>query len=53
MKAKLQEIGYDGDGDMVVGGIIVAEVIVHLTATDMYIDYDAAFDCAGFESSSV
>ena len=32
LKAKLREIGYDGDGDMVVGGVIAAEVIVHLTA---------------------
>ena len=42
LKAKLREIGYDGDGDMVVGGVIAAEVIVHLTAADMHIDYDAA-----------
>ena len=41
LKAKLWEIGYDGDGDMVVGGVIAAEVIVHLTAADMHIDYDA------------
>ena len=41
LKAKLREIGYDGDGDMVVGGVIAAEVIVHLTAADMHIDYDA------------
>ena len=41
-----------GDGDMVVGGVIAAEVIVHLTAADMHIDYDAV-DCAEFESSSV
>ena len=26
---------------MVVGGVIAAEVIVHLTAADMHIDYDA------------
>ena len=42
LKAKLREIGYDGDGDMVVGGVTAAEVIVHLTAADMQIDYDAA-----------
>ena len=42
LKAKLWEIGYDGDGDMVVGGVIATEVIVHLTAADMHIDYDAA-----------
>ena len=41
LKAKLREIGYGGDGDMVVRGVI-AEVIVHLTAADMHIDYDAA-----------
>ena len=41
LKSKLREIGYDGDGDMVVGGVIAAEVIVHLTAADMHIDYDA------------
>ena len=42
LEAKLWKIGYDGDGDMVVGGVIAAEVIVHLTAVDMHIDYDAA-----------
>ena len=42
MKAKLQELGYDGDGDMVVGAVIAPEVIVHLTAADMHVDYDAA-----------
>ena len=42
LKSKLQEIGYDGDGDMVVGGVIAAEVVVHLTAADMHIDNDAA-----------
>ena len=42
LKAKLREIGYDGDGDMVVGGVITAEVIVHLTSADIYIDYNAA-----------
>ena len=55
LKAKLREIGYDGDGYMVVGGVIAAEVVVHLTAADMHIDYDAALliDCTEFESSSV
>ena len=33
---------YDGDGDMVVGAVIAPEVIVHLTATYIHIDYDAA-----------
>src|SRR5436853_6045505 len=42
LKAKLQEVGYDGDGDMVVGAVIAPEVIVHPTAADMHIDYDAA-----------
>ena len=42
MKAKLQELGYGGDGDMVVGAVIAPEVIVHLTAADMHVDYDAA-----------
>ena len=42
LKAKLREIGYDGDGDMVIGAVIAPEVIVHLTAADMHIDYDAA-----------
>ena len=41
LKAKLREIGYDGDGDIVVGGVIAAEVILHLTAADMHIDCDA------------
>ena len=41
LKAKFREIGYDGDGDMVVGGVIGAEVIVHLTSAEMHIDYDA------------
>ena len=35
LKANLREIGYDGDGDMVVGAVIAPEVIVHLTAADM------------------
>ena len=39
LKAKLQELG---DGDMVVGAVIAPEVIVHLTAADMHIDYDSA-----------
>ena len=42
LKAKLREIGYDGDEDMVIGGVIAAEVIVHLTVADMHIDYNAA-----------
>ena len=42
LKAKLREIGYNGDGDMVVGAVIAPEVIVHLTAADTHIDYDAA-----------
>ena len=42
LEAKLWKIGYDGDGDMVVGGVIAAEIIVHLTAADMHINYDAA-----------
>ena len=42
LKAKLREIGYDGDEDRVVGGVISAEVIVHLPVADMHIDYDAA-----------
>ena len=39
LKAKLWEISYDGDGDMVVGGVIAAasEVIVHLTVADVHI----------------
>ena len=36
LKAKLREIDYDGDGDMVVGAVIAPEVIVHLTAADMH-----------------
>ena len=42
LKAKLQELGYDGDRDMVVGAIIAPEVIIHLTAADMHVDYDSA-----------
>ena len=38
LKAKLREIDYDGDGDIVVGAVIAPEVIVHLTAADMHID---------------
>ena len=41
LKAK-REIGYYGDGDMIVGGVIAAEVIVHLTVADMHTDYNAA-----------
>ena len=32
LKAKLQELCYDGDGDIVVGAVIAPEGIVHLTA---------------------
>ena len=39
LKAKLQELG---DGDMVVGAVIAPEVIIHLTAADMHVDYDSA-----------
>ena len=42
LKAKLQELGYDGDRDMVFGVGIASEVIIHLTAADMHIDYDSA-----------
>ena len=42
LKAKLREIGYDGGGDMVVEAVIAPGVIVHLTAADMHIGYDAA-----------
>ena len=42
LKAKLREIDHGGDGDMVVGAVIAPEVIVHLTAADMHIEYDAA-----------
>ena len=42
LKTKLQELGYDGDGDMVVEAVIVPEVIVHLIAADMHVYYDAA-----------
>ena len=41
LKAKLWEIGHDGDGDLVVGGKIAAEGIVHVTAADILVDYDA------------
>ena len=41
LKTKPQDLGYDGDGDMVVGAVIAPEVIVHLTAADMHVDYDA------------
>ena len=34
IKSKLQELGYYGDGDMVVAAVIASEVIVHLTAAD-------------------
>ena len=42
LKAQLQELGYDGDGDMVVEAVITPEVIIHLTAADMDVDYDSA-----------
>ena len=42
LKAKLQELGYDRDGDMVVGAVTAPEVIVHLTEADMRVDYNAA-----------
>ena len=42
IEGKITGNWYDGDGDMVVGGVIAAEVIVHLTEADMHIDYDAA-----------
>ena len=41
LKAKLQEVGYDGDGDLDFGAVIAPEVIVHLIAADMHVDYDA------------
>ena len=50
LKAKLRVIGYDGDEDMVVGGVIAAGVIVHLTVADLHIDY---VGCAEFENSLV
>ena len=49
LKAKLQEIGYDGDGDMAVGGVIAAEVTVRLTGVETMMLHC----CAEFESSSV
>ena len=42
LKAKLLQLGYDGDGNMVIGAVIAAEVTVRLTAADMHVDYDAA-----------
>ena len=42
LKAKLQELDYDGDRDTVVGAVIAPEVIIHLTAVDMHVDYDSA-----------
>ena len=42
LKAKLQGLGYDGEGDMVVRAVIAPEVIIHLTAADMHVDYDSA-----------
>ena len=42
LKARLQEVGYDGDGDMVVGSIIALGVIVHLIAADIHVGYNVA-----------
>ena len=42
LKAKLQELGYDGDGDMVAGAVTAPKVLVYLTAAVMHVDYDAA-----------
>ena len=42
LKAKLREICYDGDEDMVAGGVSAAQAIFHLNAADIHIDYDAA-----------
>ena len=41
LQAKLQELGYDGDGDLVVGARIAPKVLVHLTTADMHVDYDS------------
>ena len=53
LKAKLQELGYDAYGDMIVGAVIVPEVIVRLTAADMHVGYDSALLVVQFEGSSV
>ena len=42
LKVKLEELDYDGDGDMGVGAVIAPEVIVHLAAADLHVCYDAA-----------
>ena len=42
MKAKLQEVSYNGDGDMVVRAVIAFKVIVRLTAADMRVGHGAA-----------
>ena len=47
LKAKLQEVGYDGDRDMVIGAVIAPEVIFHLTAADMHIGYDVTLLVSG------
>ena len=39
LKAKLEELDYDGGGNMVVGALIDPAVIVHLTATDLRVDW--------------
>ena len=38
LKAKLRELGYDEDEDMVIGAVIAPEVIVHLTSAGMLVD---------------
>ena len=45
-KAKLREVGYDGDADMVVGAVIAPEAVVHLTAVDMHVDCYGAYGAA-------
>ena len=40
LKAKLQEVGYYGDGHMIVGAVIAPGVTVFLIAADMNVDYD-------------
>ena len=42
LKDKLQEPGYDGDRDMVVGAVIAPKVNIHLTVAEMQVDYDSA-----------
>ena len=51
MKDELDQIGYDGEGDMVVEAVIAPGVIFHQTAADTYIDYDAVLlDVPGSKS---